>query len=70
MDKERRAKELVNALAEEGLSMREAMDVLREADSIIRCVSSNLTKKKLETALKDNMKAAEDYSSEGMSPSE
>ncbi|MGM9915871.1 hypothetical protein [Anaerotignum sp.] len=70
MDKERRAKELVDTLAEEGLSMREAMDVLREADSIIRCVSSTLTRMKLKTALKDNMKAAEDYLSEGISPSE
>lgn len=70
MDKEKRARTLVDALADEGLSMREAMDVLKEADSIIRAVSSTLTKMKLKTALRDNMKAAEDYSSEGISPSE
>lgn len=73
MEKEKvakKAKEIVDVLANEGLSMKEAMDVLHEADMIIKTASGLLTKKKLKTALKDNLKAAEDYSAEESSPSE
>lgn len=63
------AKKIVNGLAEENLSFGEAMGVIKKSYGILEKTSYMLNQKRRKTALKEVLKAAEDYSSSiGESP--